>query len=66
VIKQEEEWRLLHHKMGSEGFSYCFVDYSHWNDIKDESFHVLKNNFVKAQEELESYIEDKIEQLDEV
>lgn len=39
-----------------EGFEYAFVDYSHFEEVKDERFHELRRAFVKARQELAEYL----------
>ena len=43
-----------------EGFDYAFRHYSHFEEIKDEEFHRLREAYLKAAEELIDYcgIED--------
>ncbi len=39
-----------------EGFDYAFRNYSSFDEIKDEKFHALREAYVKAVQELESYV----------
>lgn len=41
----------------NEGFDYCFTSYSGFEDVDDEKFHELRKAYVKAHDELESYLE---------
>jgi len=43
-------------KIDNNGFDYVFVDYSSFDEVKDEEFHRLREAYVKAQKELENYI----------
>lgn len=52
-------WNVLVSKMHDEGFDYCFVDYSSWEEVKDETFHILRQAYIKAAYELERYIYNK-------
>jgi hypothetical protein len=45
--------------MEEEGMDYCFQSYSHWDEIKDEKFHRLRNAYLDAAEALERYVKDK-------
>jgi len=54
------EFEILFHKIALEGFDYALRDYSSWDEIRDEEFHLLRKAFVKAANELESYL-DSIE-----
>jgi len=35
-----------------EGFDYAFVNYSHFEEVKDEEFHKLREAFLEARTEL--------------
>ena len=37
---------------------YCFQSYSQWEEIKDEKFHRLRNEYLDAAEALERYVKD--------
>lgn len=39
-----------------EGFDYAFVDYSSFDDIKDEEFHKLRKAYVVAHDALYEYL----------
>jgi hypothetical protein len=39
-----------------EGYNYSFAEYSDFEEIKDEEFHKLRKDYVKAQEKLENYL----------
>lgn len=54
-----EDWQLLQYRMNEEGFDYCFNGYSNWEEIKDMEFHKLKEKYLKAMEELKTYIDKK-------
>ena len=61
-----EDWFYLKSKMDNEGFHYCFVHYSRFEEIKDEKFHELRNLYIKTAKELEDYINNKCkEDLDD-
>lgn len=55
ALKKKDKQQILS-KIEWEGFEYALLWYSHWEQVKDEQFHVLRNNFIKAREELASYI----------
>ena len=40
----------------NEGFDYCFINYSHFDDIQDDKFHVLRNDYILAQKKLSEYL----------
>ncbi len=39
-----------------EGFDYCFTQYSTFDEVKDEEFHRLVENYCLAHHELYKYI----------
>ncbi len=41
----------------SEGFDYTFTHYSKFEKIKDKQFHILRKNYIRAQAELEKYLQ---------
>ena len=54
ITKEEKE--DVRERVEIEGFDYCFVDYSNFNEIKDLEFHRLRKAYLKAQKELEDYL----------
>jgi len=40
-----------------EGFDYCFVDYSSFDEIKDGEFHHLRCAYIEARKKLADYLE---------
>ncbi len=54
--KIENDWGILEYKIDSEGFDYCFDGYSDWEDIIDDEFHKLRQNYLNAKKELDDYI----------
>ncbi len=56
----QEDWEYLKYSMDDEGFHYCFDGYSNWTEIKDERFQELRSAYLKAADELKSYIESKV------
>jgi hypothetical protein len=61
-MEEENQFDIVAYKMDAEGFDYCFVGYSNWEEINDEKFHELRLAYVKAQKELQAYIESKVEE----
>ena len=47
------------YKMDAEGFDYCFTSYSYWEEIEDEEFHRLRQEYIEAQKKLEAYVLSK-------
>jgi hypothetical protein len=57
-----ENWQSVQYRMDEEGFDYCFENYSSWDEIKDEEFHRLRLEFLKSMKELREYINNKVEE----
>ena len=49
----------VRHKIGYEGFDYCFRDYSDWKEVKDKEFHRLRKAYVAAAKALDDYIPEE-------
>lgn len=58
-----ENMEMVHYRMAAEGFHYCFKHYSDFNEINDEKFHELRLKYLDVTNELEKYINEKIENL---
>ena len=62
--KELDGFILVKHKIGWEGFDYCFRHYSTFkDDISDEYFHELRVGYLKGsikQEDVNNYIHEKI------
>jgi regulator of replication initiation timing len=60
---QLEEIEMVRYRMGAEGFHYCFKHYSSFEDVDDDEFHRLRNKYLEVSEDLETYVHNKIEEL---
>ena len=60
---QLEEIEMVRYRMDTEGFHYCFKHYSSFIDVDDDEFHRLRKKYLDASEELETYVHNKIEEL---
>jgi hypothetical protein len=58
-----EKFEYLISKMKNEGFHYCFKHYSSFEEIDDDKFHLLRENYLKSADELKDYIETRLENL---
>lgn len=65
TLEELEDWQMVLYRMGAEGFHYCFHRYSSFEEIKDEKFHELRNQYLSISSELEKYVKDKIEKGEE-
>ncbi len=52
-----KEKKKLSDAIQVEGFEYCFLDYSDWNEIKDKDFQAKLKDFQNAHIELKKYLE---------
>ncbi len=63
LYEQLDNFQYVRAKMRDEGFDYCFRHYSSFEEVEDEKFHSLRESYVKIAEELEEYVESKINQI---
>ncbi len=54
---KKEDKEYLQERVENEGFDYCFVHYSDFEEIKDKKFHELREAYCKAQEALAEYLD---------
>jgi hypothetical protein len=52
----KEDRNYLLSKIDNEGFDYTFIDYSDFEDINDDKFHRLRNEYKQAKEKLAEYL----------
>jgi hypothetical protein len=57
-----ENFVMVEYRMDNEGLDYCFESYSRFEEIKDEEFHRLRNNFLTSMKEIREYVENKIKE----
>jgi hypothetical protein len=55
---KQEDLESVTQRIFQEGFHYCFVHYSNFEEIDDEKFHELRKNYLKATSDLEKYLQD--------
>jgi hypothetical protein len=63
LYEQLENFQYVLAKMRDEGFDYCFRHYSSFEEVEDGKFHSLRESYIKIAEELEEYVESKINQI---
>jgi hypothetical protein len=61
---QLEEIEMVRYRMSSEGFHYCFESYSSFEEIEDDKFHDLRNEYLRVSKELENYVKNKISEIE--
>ena len=64
--KHEEldNWENVRYRMKQEGIEYCFRHYSNFEEINDESFHLLRMFIVEAMDEMEEMVNNRIDELE--
>lgn len=63
IEKELEDFQFVQHKIGDEGFHYCFANYSSFDNIKDENFHKARLAYLEAAKKLENYVNAKVDEL---
>lgn len=62
---QIEQFENVSCRMRAEGFHYCFEHYSSFEEVKDSKFHELREAYLKSASELKSYVDTRIEELNQ-
>lgn len=52
----------LNYRLNEVGIEHCFVDWSDWEEIKDDKFHKLRKAYIKAMQDLTNYAKENIEE----
>jgi hypothetical protein len=68
IKKLEEDldnFRSVQYRMDNEGMDYCFEHYSSFEEIEDEEFHKLRNEFLESMKKIREYVDNKVEVLTE-
>lgn len=58
-----EEWKSVHYRIEEEGIDYTFMHYSNFEEIKDEKFHQLRQEYLKISKELKNYVEMQLVEI---
>lgn len=58
-----EKFQNVEYRMDTEGFHYCFANYSSFQKIEDNEFHKLREAYLTASRNLEIYVNTKIDEL---
>lgn len=59
-IEEMEKWENVSYRMDAEGFHHCFQGYSDFEEIEDEEFHKLREEYLKISTKLEEYVNNKL------
>jgi hypothetical protein len=65
LYQELEDWQMVQYRMDNEGIDYCFKHYSSFEEIKDEKFHELRNKFLTSLDEIQNYVDSKINELND-
>ena len=63
--RELEDWQMVRYRMDNEGIDYCFKHYSSFEEIKDEKFHELRNKLLTSLDEIQNYVDSKINELND-
>jgi hypothetical protein len=58
-----EKYENVLYRINDDGFHYCFDSYSNFDEIEDSEFHRLREAYLKASRNLESYLAETINGL---
>jgi hypothetical protein len=68
IKKLEEDldnFKAVKYRMNNEGIDYCFEHYSSFEEIEDEEFHKLRQEFLESMKKIREYVNNKVETLSE-
>lgn len=61
--QEREDYEAVRYRMDDEGMEYCFKHYSTFEEIEDEEFHKLREEFLESSTKLREYVENKLNEL---
>lgn len=61
--QEREDYEMVRYRMDDEGMEYCFKYYSTFEEIEDEEFHKLREEFLESSAKLREYVENKLNEL---
>ena len=61
---ERDKWARVRYRMDDEGMDYCFMNYSSFREIQDEEFHTLRLELIDLMEQMEQFLDNKIEEID--
>jgi hypothetical protein len=64
--KHEEldNWENVRYRMKEEGIECCFRHYSSFPEIDDQQFHSLRLLLIETMDEMETLVNDRIDELE--
>ena len=65
--KHEEldNWKNVKYRMKEEGMDYCFRDYSSFEEINDQVFHLLRILLTDAMDRMDNLVQSRIDDLED-
>ena len=65
--KHEEldNWKNVKYRMKEEGMDYCFRDYSSFEEINDQVFHLLRILLTDAMDLMDNLVQSRIDDLED-
>ena len=67
MINEELElWKDIKYRMKEEGFYYCFNGYSSWEEIEDEKFHSLVDQYLDISKRIKELVDSRIKNLSQL
>ncbi len=63
LYTEKEKFEKVRNRRDAEGFHYSLVGKSHFEEIEDSKFHLLRKKYLEASKELEDYVNNKCEEL---
>lgn len=64
IEEQLEAIVMVKARIRQEGFHYCFVNYSSFEDVEDEEFHKLRKQYLASAKALEEHVDKRIDELE--
>ena len=61
-MEHEETLEYVAECIDCEGFDYCFINYSHFHEVKDVEFHRLREEYIAAHDALKAYMDEMVPQ----
>jgi hypothetical protein len=63
MTEELDNWKNVKYRMIEEGFDYCFNGYSRWDEIEDEQFHYLIDQYLNISKKIKELVDNRIEKL---
>lgn len=58
-----ENWKHVQYRIEEEGIDYTFMHYSNFEEIEDEKFHQLRQEYLKISKELKNYVKMQLVEI---